>query len=444
MPYRIGVRGCQHLGYSTQGMRLNPETAWNQRIVDGHHAHRETMVDMIATGVDGIIDGGDLYHWNKPVARDIEVANRVDDLRVDAGIWELINSGNHDAGGALDTSAAGVMHRPHVGAHAVYPDPTRAAGEGFGPYPGLYEVHMPTEGLAIHVVSHYGLSRNLADQGINIDPTPIEGCINILTSHGMLQVDDEWLHSLNEHGEERPVPTEWLERNWDASVFSHIHEQYRVDFGPQDATRGQVWWTGSAVRRGFADDACARGWLEVVVNDDGRVDVIPHAIWQRPQHDLQVIEAADLSVADIDDIITLNLTSVAMHDDDSLTRTGHGGAIVRQRVRGTTAAQRQGLNALASRYARLTADATWWQLAHDRSATNTTILGDGTARAVTNRVTDFTGALQARADRLFEGIKTPTPLRPEVLASAIAYTDNLATAPESAERDDTHTAALSA
>jgi hypothetical protein len=33
--YKIGVRGCQHLGYAARNMRLDRTTGWNQRVVDG-------------------------------------------------------------------------------------------------------------------------------------------------------------------------------------------------------------------------------------------------------------------------------------------------------------------------------------------------------------------------------------------------------------------------
>src|SRR5690349_17758755 len=93
--YKIGVRGCQHLGYAARNMRLDRTTGWNQRVVDGHIAHGLIMHDMINAGVDGIVDGGDLSHWNKPVPRDIAIANRVDDLRVSAGTWAIATPSYH-------------------------------------------------------------------------------------------------------------------------------------------------------------------------------------------------------------------------------------------------------------------------------------------------------------------------------------------------------------
>ena len=302
--YTIGVRGCQHLGYQPTGMRVHRATGWNQRVVDGHVAHELTMRSMLDAGVNGIVDGGDLTHWNRPLPRDVEVANRVDDLRAAAGVWAVGNSGNHCAGGGSDLSAMGVMHRPALGIRAVFPDPNGAPDGAIGPHPGLYEVHTRADnphlpdGLALHFVSHYGLSRDLADAGITIDPTPLPGMVNLFFSHGTFATDERLYQCIDPHGEERPIPGEWALRGWDAMILSHYHTLGAVP-GYGTGERGQVWYTGSSLRRGFSDEPGMRGWLAVTVHDTGSVTVTPHAIWQRPQHDLPTVDATGLTVTDL-------------------------------------------------------------------------------------------------------------------------------------------------
>lgn len=439
----LGVRGCQHLGYAAAGMRLNKRTRWNQRVVDGHYAHRATMASMIDHEVDGMIDGGDLTHWNKPLPRDIEHANRVDDLRHGANIWGLGNSGNHCAGGGFDISAMGMMHRPSVGMHTVYPDPTRD-GAGVGPHPGLYEIHDQSsipqipEGIALHMVSHYGLSRHLGN--INIDPQPIPGKLNVLFAHGTFAADERLFHCLNPHGEERPIPPEWVRRGWEAVLLSHYHSLGPIP-GFDDQPRGQVWYTGSSLRRGFSDDAGARGWLKVTLDDSRPPSIETVPIWQRPQHDLPVIDADGLSVADIDDLVTDHLAAIELTDDVSAEHTGDPGAIVRQRLTGTTPAQRTALRELKGRYLNLTAGAAWWSgLTYDR-ATDPSVPNHSVGRELASAATDFSADLRGRFNRLSGRVGISDRRRESVLAKALTWTDQVSAPPTTAEpntRSATH------
>lgn len=431
--YVIGVRGCQHLGTATNGMRNNKQTRWNQRIVDTHVAHRLTMESMIEHGVAGLVDGGDLTHFNKPHPRDVAAANAVDDLRAMAGIWGIGNSGNHCAGGGSDISAMGVMHRPALGMLAVYPDPNRSAG--VGPFPGLYEVHTSEtvpglpEGIALHLVSHFGLSKYLADAGIVVDPQPLPGMVNLLFSHGTFESDERLYACINPHGEERPIPREWVERGWDATILSHYHNLGPIP-GFGDGDRGQVWYTGSSLRRGFSDEAGGRGWVKVSIADTGHVRVEPVLIWQRPQVDLPAIDATGLTVADLDDLVTSHLSEVDMHDPATEALTGDGGAIVRQLVTGATPAQRRGLSDLRGRYLNLTGDAAHWTgLVYERSNNPklTPAPGAEGGRDMSSRVTDFTADLSARFERLAHKVGVPDELLVPVKATASGWTDELST-----------------
>jgi DNA repair exonuclease SbcCD nuclease subunit len=433
--YKIGVRGCQHLGYAARNMRLDRTTGWNQRIVDGHVAHGLIMRDMIHAEVDGIVDGGDLTHWNKPVPRDIEVANRVDDLRVAAGLWAVANSGNHCAGGGADLSAMSIMHRPHLGMNAVYPDPKRGPGDGTGPHPGLYEIHTPVGGLALHCVSHYGLDSSLAGHGIHIDPQPLPGHVNLLFCHGVFDADGRLYQCVNPHGEERPIPVDWARRDWDAVLLSHYHTAGPVP-GFDKGAHGQVWYTGSALTRGFSDETGPRGWLLVTIHDTGRVVIELRTIWQRPQFDLPAIDATELSIADLDDIVIGNIGGTTLEDEQSALISGDGGAIVRQVIRNTVPAQRQALSARSGRYANLTRDAAWWSITYEQR-TNAPALPSGSrsARNLTRRFTDFGAELRLRSGRLAEAVKVPHRLHRPVLEQAASWADEINSAADLAETD---------
>jgi DNA repair exonuclease SbcCD nuclease subunit len=433
--YRIGVRGCQHLGYAARNMRLDRTTGWNQRVVDGHIAHTLIMQDMIAAGVDGIVDGGDLSHWNKPIPRDIEVANRVDDLRVAAGIWAVANSGNHCAGGGADLSAMSIMHRPHLGMNAVYPDPKRGPGDGTGPHPGLYEIHRPVDGLALHCVSHYGLNRSLADHGIRIDPQPLPGCVNLLFGHGVFDAGGRLYKCVNPHGEERPIPVDWAHRDWDAVLLSHYHTAGPVP-GFDTGAHGQVWYTGSALTRGFSDETGPRGWLLVTIHDTGRVAIELRTIWQRTQFDLPAIDATELSITELDDIVIGNIGDTTLEDEASAHISGDGGAIVRQVIGNTVPAQRQALSARAGRYANLTRDAAWWSITYEQP-TNALARPDGgtSGRHLTRRFTDFGTELRLRSGRLAKAVKVPHRLHRPVLEQAATWADEINSVADVAETD---------
>jgi DNA repair exonuclease SbcCD nuclease subunit len=429
--YKIGVRGCQHLGYAARNMRLDRTTGWNQRVVDGHIAHGLIMQDMIDVAVDGIVDGGDLSHWNKPIPRDIEVANRIDDLRVSAGIWAVANSGNHCAGGGADLSAMSIMHRPHLNMNAVYPDPKRDRGDGPGPHPGFYEIHIPVDGLALHFVSHYGLNKSLADRGIHIDPQPLPGGVNLLFCHGVFDAYGRLYRCINPHGEERTIPIDWVCRGWDAVVLSHYHTAGPVPGWDKDE-HGQVWYTGSALTRGFSDNVGARGWLLVTIHDTGRVDIELRTIWQRPQFDLPVIDATGLSTADLDDIIVGNIGGIPLEDHESALISGDGGAIVRQVLSNTTPAQRQALSARAGRYANITRDAAWWGITYEQRTDAPALQSQSqSGRDLTRRFTDFAAELRLRSDRLAEAVKVPHRLRLAVLEQAITWAEESGTSPTS-------------
>lgn len=430
MSYTIGFRGDQHLGYKPTGMRLNPVTALSQRITDGIYAHEATMQSMLDAGVDGIVDGGDQFHWHRPDASVIEVANRVDDMRVAAGVWAIVNSGNHDAGAGNDIAATGVMHRPTLGISAVYPDIHRGPNDGVGPFPGLYEIHTSEtnkalpDSVAIHVVSHHGLSRDLEQHGVAIDPTPLPGYVNLFTSHGVFHADERLYQCADPHGEERPIPGEWALRGWDAMILSHYHTLGPVP-GYGEGDRGQVWYTGSSLRRGFSDEACARGWVKVDIHDTGNVTVTAQPIWQRPQHDLPTIDATGLTVNELDELITANLAAVSHHDPESERLTGDGGAIIRQVVTGSTPTQRQGLTGLRGRFATLSEDASWWGLDTMRNATSRPKQGDRNRRELRARVTQFGDELRTRADQLTHAAAVPQRLREPALGQATSWADQI-------------------
>ena len=426
MSYRFATLGCTHVGYATRGMRMHRGTGWNLRIVDGHLAYQRAVTEIIDAGCRGVWHGGDVTHFSRPLPRDVEAVQRLDDLLYDAGLWNGKNSGNHCAGSGADLSAVAMFDRPAMNAFTVYPDGRRRADDSVGPYPGLYEIHQPDPDQAIylHVISHYGLDPDLANQGIMIDPQPLDHGVNILCSHGIFVGDERLYKAAERHGADRLVPTDWVTRGFDLTLLSDFHTPGPVEgFGGPDG-RGQVWYTGSTVRRGFSDEESPRGWLQVDIPDNGAPQVTLREIWQRPQRDFDPIDATAMTVAEINDLVRSRLGEQSWTDPESLALTGDGGWILRQRIVGATPQQRQGIYELAGHWANAAREAAYWSTSFENPDNGVSLAAPAhTQVSITERVVDLQSALDDRTERGNVG-KTlrdaPDELRDRALARARA------------------------
>lgn len=362
---RAGFYGCAHLGYRMASMARTHPSGLNIREVDGFATYEAIMRDMLAHNVQFISDGGDIFHVHAPSPRAIDEALRVDDLRVAASVPRITNTGNHDKASSGHVSAVAAVHRPALGSFAVFPRNDRPAEESFGPSPGLYEVHQPLPDmpLYLHVVSDFGLNPRLADQGITINPQPVPDAVNILVSHGIFSADDRLFGAADGHGATRVIPAEWVDRGFDASILSDYHTPGPIPgFGPAERRSGQVWMTGSAIGRGFSDEICPRGWLLVELMPDGYLQITLKPVWMRPQHDFDVIDCADRTVDEVNEIVRARLAEHRWWDDTTAAITGDGGWLLRQRIRGASTAQRHGIRALAGEWASAAGDAAYWSV----------------------------------------------------------------------------------
>ena len=143
----------------------------------------------------------------------------------------------------------------------------------------------------------------------------------------------------------------------------------------------------------------------------------------------------DTIATDLDDAITTHLAAVEHRDDESAALTGHGGAIIRQRITGATPVQRQGLAALHGRFASLTAETGWWGLSTVNNAATLNTHTTEQDRVVTARVADFKGALAERVDRLVGALAVPAPLVPPVTEQATTWAGEVAASAVTSEAD---------
>lgn len=280
---RIGFKSDGHLGYAAK-CRVHAASGLNERVRDGYLALRATVTQMIDAEVDFVLDGGDLFHRSWPQVGDIVWARRQLDRFAAAGIPVIGNTGNHDASSERGKSpATASVHDPDRGIEMIT-EP--------------YRVLHPADGVAVHMISHYGLA-----QAERLIPEPEDGAINLLSAHGAAMLPGHEVFRCVDSPGEQPIGLDLLaDDRYAAKLLGHYHGM--------DEIMPTVWYAGSAIRRGFSDPAGGRGWLLITINTDGTVEVERKYIDQRPQYDLPVIDAAGLTGADVEERIRANLADI--------------------------------------------------------------------------------------------------------------------------------------
>lgn len=303
---KIGFFADDHLGYNAK-CRSHAASGLNMRTRDGYLALRERVTQMIEAEVDIAVGGGDLFHRSWPNVADIVWAQTQLRRLSDAGIPVVGNTGNHDASNERGKSpATASVHDPDRGLHFVT-EPYRAV--------------RPVEGLTIHAVSHYGLA-----QSERLIPEPVDGDINIFTTHGAAMVPGHEVFLCVDSPGEQPIGLDLLlDDRYSLKLLGHYHGLGEV--------MPDVWYAGSSIRRGFSDPEGGRGWLLVTIESDGSTKVEPQYISQRAQFDLPKIDASTLTGAEVEERIRANLAAVDVGD-----------AIIRQVVTNCDTATRRGID----------------------------------------------------------------------------------------------------
>ena len=213
--------------------------------------------------------------------------------------------------------------------------------------------------MRLHLISHH-LYKEQASTWDKVKPT--NGKINIFSTHGSM-IDP--LTKLAMHTDASPreviIPDEIVNNpGWDDRLLGHIHERGFVgssDDGKSDTSHLKTYYNGSLIRRGFSDGETplGRGWTKWTVQPDGLLLPEFHTVAQRPQEDLPVINALDLSAADITDI-AYDHVSNAVED----IKSPFTAPILRQRVVNITPEKRKAVDQAMLR--KLAAPALSWQL----------------------------------------------------------------------------------
>lgn len=334
-----------HLGYSSSNCKLNPQgVRWRE--ADGYMAWIREIKDIINDGtVDVVLIAGDVFHTPTPSILAVKQAQKGVRILANAGIPVVILTGNHDTSDV----------RSELAATALLNDPDHGVYSHYEPY-ATYDVN---DDVRLHLISHH-LYKEQASTWDKVKPT--NGKINIFSTHGSM-IDP--LTKLAMHTDASPreviIPDEIVNNpGWDYRLLGHIHERGFVgssDDGKSDTSHLKTYYNGSLIRRGFSDGETplGRGWTKWTVQPDGLLLPEFHTVAQRPQEDLPVINALDLSAADITDI-AYDHVSKAVED----IKSPFTAPILRQRVVNITPEKRKAVD--QAMLSKLAAPALSWQL----------------------------------------------------------------------------------
>ena len=318
-----------HLGYRS-GRKTNAHGV-NWREQDGYVAFKHVVDEILADGtIDFVLIAGDVFHVPTPSVRTVCVAQKQVRRLADAGIPVYILTGNHDVSDVrTEMAATAMLNDPEHGVHAHW-EP--------------YAVHEAAPDLKLHLISHH-LYQEQADTWEKIQPDP--GCVNILSTHGSV-IDP--LTKLALHTEASPreviIPDEIADNpGWTYKLLGHIHERGFVGSknGKTDTAGLKTYYNGSIMRRGFSDaeTPLGRGWTKWTVEPDGTMSPEFHLVPQRPQVDFPVIDAANMSAADLTSAIVDEL-------DETLKGTPEGkwnaAPILRQKILNMTPDKRRAID----------------------------------------------------------------------------------------------------
>lgn len=338
-PFNIAVFGDTHLDYAAHGH--TDGNGMNLRALDGERAFNEIFTGILdsSTPVNAIVHTGDVFHTPMPSIRSIRFVNHYARLASERGIPLYIDSGNHDTPDQKHKmSAVSVLDHPQIGIHGLYKP---------------YEVKMIADGIALHSVGHHGLKGSQAPEVKAVD-----GVLNLFMAHGAaLDPKNATLMSCKDSPREQIIPVEMvINEDFVMKMLGHYHSRYAVG-----SELLNTWYTGSTLRRGFSDESGSRGWMLISIYPNGTATKKFHNIYQRPQYDLSVIDAAGLTAPQLQERIEQNMLTTRR--DEAIGEFNPNEApIVRQKVINAPLSLRAGVD--RSRIGQLSQHMLHWDLSY--------------------------------------------------------------------------------
>lgn len=335
-----------HLGYSNTGCKLNKDgVRWRE--ADGYMAWQRVVGEIIADGtVDAVLIAGDVFHTPTPSVLTVRQAQLGVRRLADAKIPVVILTGNHDTS---DIHA-------ELAATALLNDPEHGVYSHYEPY-AFYDVN---NDVRLHLVSHHLYKEQASTWGM---VKPKEGMVNVFSTHGSM-IDP--LTKLAMHTDASPreviIPDEIVNMpDWDYRLLGHIHERGFVgsrDNGRTDTSHLRTYYNGSLIRRGFSDGVTplGRGWTKWTITNSGVFIPEFHVVAQRPQEDLPVIDALELSASEVTDIAYDHVSNAV----EPVENNPFAAPILRQRIINITPEKRKAIDQVLLR--RTASPALSWQL----------------------------------------------------------------------------------
>lgn len=305
-----------HLGYRAFSVEARPGV--NARGLDVVKAFNATVDSIIKTDPPLVICSGDFFDSVLPEINYVKVGQlgllKLCGIRSDGSRRQVvIISGNHDQPKNLQNVCILELFSGIPGLHIVT---TGYETSEFTAPDAPHEL----KDIVVHSIPH-----NTLQGSLNIDEVnPIQGKVNILTTHGVAEGSDLFIRA---QGREFAIPVEVMAKKWDYVALGHWHKQGPVSLtGSKPNTKSNVWYAGSTENISYRDvkggtvTSTHRGWLLVELSEKGLV-VTPQKVKVRPMIRLPEIDVQNMQLEDI-----------PTHMKERLSKSNIIGAVVLQPI----------------------------------------------------------------------------------------------------------------
>lgn len=268
-----------HIGYSAY-RRIDEATGLNQREVDTYDAFRQFVDYVVAEKPDLIIHAGDLFDSVRPTNRAISfVLDQL--LRLsEVGIPFVMISGNHETPRLKETGSVFSLFEHIPAVHTVY---------------GNSCEFVEIDDVRIHAIPHCDdIAGEKAKMLEHRTKTDSKFKFNIALLHASVYGVGKQMFLMDEFNEQLISIHDLA--NFDYIALGHYHKYTRV--------RDDTYYAGSTERFSFNEVNDAKGFLEVVLNEDGKKEVRFHELQTRAMRDLESVLCADLEEHEIKRAVT--------------------------------------------------------------------------------------------------------------------------------------------
>ncbi len=315
-PIRLAHLSDTHIGY--EAYKALNSSGENQRAADFARAFITACQEIIDNDAPIVIHSGDVAdRTHIPIRMMLLIRTwfaKVASIRPDGTRRQLIVvAGNHEQPRNRKEACFLELFSGLPGVHIVTRGYQQIEFDGTGISEGCDPA---LAAVVVHALPHDALKT------VDFDTVrPIEGKINVFSTHGVAGGSELYVRSL---GREFAVPGEVLCRGWDYGALGHWHLQGPVSLvgggyrqnqvGVLNADgrerSGRIWYAGSTENSGFgdlADNGEQRGWLDVSIEQGEIPGVIRRNIPIRPLVKLPKVEVTGLAPDEVRDLLIANL-----------------------------------------------------------------------------------------------------------------------------------------